>query len=180
MAFEARLANRFPELTDEFIAMVSDRYIELYEKLPARHLSKPTAVILERIEANIHELPRKASPHETDQPPMVDSSPITALSTRSIVATTITDIACYLQNAAALPIRPMSKPHWPMPWPNLVSAPRRSRSRLKRRRQSHRRAVAEEEKTTKHDVKALVIPSKPNYLPKPNPTSTLARPPMIS
>ena len=43
-----------PEFTDEFILEVSDRYIELYEKISGKKFEKADAVnVLERIELNV-------------------------------------------------------------------------------------------------------------------------------
>lgn len=52
--FQGRAQDQMPELTDEFIASVSDRYIELYEKIVGEKFIKADSDnILERIENNI-------------------------------------------------------------------------------------------------------------------------------
>lgn len=52
--FQGRAQDQMPELTDEFISSVSDRYIELYEKIVGEKFIKADSDnILERIENNI-------------------------------------------------------------------------------------------------------------------------------
>jgi phosphoribosylaminoimidazole-succinocarboxamide synthase len=52
--YSGQEGETIPELTDEFVAMVTDRYIELYEKMSGKKFNKtPTKNVLERVENNI-------------------------------------------------------------------------------------------------------------------------------
>lgn len=52
--FKGQEGQAVPELTDEFIQQVSDRYIELYEQLSGEKFIKaPADKVMERIEANV-------------------------------------------------------------------------------------------------------------------------------
>ena len=53
--FQGKSGQQVPEMTDEFVASVSDRYIELYEKITGEKFVKDDNGIdpLERIEANV-------------------------------------------------------------------------------------------------------------------------------
>ena len=52
--FSGQAGEIMPEITDEFVAMVSERYIELYEKLTGKKFKKtPTKDAAERIEQSI-------------------------------------------------------------------------------------------------------------------------------
>ena len=51
--FQGRPGEQVPEMTDEFVTSVSDRYIELYEKITGEQFVKDEADdILDRIENN--------------------------------------------------------------------------------------------------------------------------------
>ncbi len=53
--FQGRDGDVLPEMTDEFVRSVSDRYIELYEKIIGEKFVKEDASnILKRVEKNIH------------------------------------------------------------------------------------------------------------------------------
>jgi phosphoribosylaminoimidazole-succinocarboxamide synthase len=52
--FSGKTGEKIPELTDDFIAMVTDRYIELYEKMTGEKFKKEsTKNVLERVEKSI-------------------------------------------------------------------------------------------------------------------------------
>lgn len=52
--FQGRSGDVMPELTDDFVTSVSDRYVELYEQITGeKFVSAPTDNIEERIEGNI-------------------------------------------------------------------------------------------------------------------------------
>jgi phosphoribosylaminoimidazole-succinocarboxamide synthase len=58
--FQGKDGQEIPEMTDEFIQMVSDRYIELYEKVTGEKFIKvPTEVVIKRIENNINDYLKK-------------------------------------------------------------------------------------------------------------------------
>ena len=53
--FQGKDGQNVPEMTDEFVEMVSERYIELYEKVTGEKFNRvPTDGVLERIEENIN------------------------------------------------------------------------------------------------------------------------------
>ena len=52
--FQGKAGQQVPEMTDEFVQSVSDRYIELYEKITGEKFVKETSSdIMERIEGNV-------------------------------------------------------------------------------------------------------------------------------
>jgi phosphoribosylaminoimidazole-succinocarboxamide synthase len=52
--FSGQVGETLPEITDDFVTMVSERYIELYEKLTGKKFKKaPTKNASERVEASI-------------------------------------------------------------------------------------------------------------------------------
>jgi len=52
--FQGKEGQEIPEMNDEFVQLVSDRYIELYEKVTGEKFQKiPTDVVIKRIEDNI-------------------------------------------------------------------------------------------------------------------------------
>ncbi|MBN2520955.1 MAG: phosphoribosylaminoimidazolesuccinocarboxamide synthase, partial [Bacteroidales bacterium] len=54
--FQGKEGQVVPEMTDEFVEMVSNRYIELYENITGEKLTKTgTENILERIEKNVEQ-----------------------------------------------------------------------------------------------------------------------------
>ncbi len=54
--FQGKEGQKIPEMTDEFIKSVSDRYIELYEKVTGDKFIKiSTDIVLKRIEKNIND-----------------------------------------------------------------------------------------------------------------------------
>jgi len=54
--FQGKDGQQMPEMTDEFVTSVSERYIELYEQVTGEKFSRvPTEGVLERIEKNISE-----------------------------------------------------------------------------------------------------------------------------
>ncbi len=54
--FSGQDGQKVPEMTDEFVQSVTDRYLELYEKITGQTFVKPdTANALARIEANIND-----------------------------------------------------------------------------------------------------------------------------
>ncbi|NOX85459.1 MAG: phosphoribosylaminoimidazolesuccinocarboxamide synthase, partial [Chlorobi bacterium] len=59
--FQGKEGQQVPEMTDEFVESVSERYIELYEKVTGETFNRvPTEGVLERIEKNILEFLGKA------------------------------------------------------------------------------------------------------------------------
>jgi len=53
--FQGKEGQAVPEMTDEFVEMVSERYIELYEKVTGEKFNRvPTEGVLDRIEKNIN------------------------------------------------------------------------------------------------------------------------------
>lgn len=53
--FQGKEGQTIPEMTDEFVEMVSERYIELFEKVTGEKFNRvPTEGVLERIEKNIN------------------------------------------------------------------------------------------------------------------------------
>jgi len=54
--FQGKEGQTIPEMTDEFVQSVSERYIELYEKVTGEKFVKvPTDVVVKRLEKNINE-----------------------------------------------------------------------------------------------------------------------------
>ncbi|HEX5456554.1 MAG TPA: phosphoribosylaminoimidazolesuccinocarboxamide synthase [Candidatus Saccharimonadales bacterium] len=54
--FSGQEGQEIPEMTDEVVKNISDRYIELYEQITGRDFVKPTQTdIVKRIEANVNE-----------------------------------------------------------------------------------------------------------------------------
>jgi len=54
--FQGKEGQVIPEMTDEFVKSVSDRYIELYEKVTGEKFVKvPTDVVVKRLEKNIND-----------------------------------------------------------------------------------------------------------------------------
>ena len=52
--FQGKPGQSVPEMTDEFVASVSDRYIELYEKITGeKFVRDETENVLSRIENNV-------------------------------------------------------------------------------------------------------------------------------
>ncbi len=52
--FQGKPGQSVPEMTDEFVASVSDRYIELYEKITGeKFVRDETEDVLSRIENNV-------------------------------------------------------------------------------------------------------------------------------
>lgn len=59
--FQGKEGQQVPEMTGEFVESVSERYIELYEKVTGEKFNRvPTAGVLERIEKNILEFLKDA------------------------------------------------------------------------------------------------------------------------
>jgi len=59
--FQGKEGQQVPEMTDEFVESVSERYIELFEKVTGEKFNRvPTAGVLERIEKNILEFLKNA------------------------------------------------------------------------------------------------------------------------
>ena len=60
--FSGQISETMPELTDEFIRTVSERYIELYEKVTGKKFKKaPPKDAIERIETNVKNYLEEAS-----------------------------------------------------------------------------------------------------------------------
>lgn len=58
--FQGKEGQEIPEMSDEFVQSVSDRYIELYEMVTGEKFVKvPTDVVIKRIENNINEYLKK-------------------------------------------------------------------------------------------------------------------------
>ncbi len=54
--FQGKDGQQIPEMTDEFVSSVSERYIELFEQVTSETFNRvPTQGVLERIEKNINE-----------------------------------------------------------------------------------------------------------------------------
>jgi len=54
--FQGKEGQQMPEMTDEFVNSVSERYIELYEQVTGEKFNRvPTAGVLDRIEKNIND-----------------------------------------------------------------------------------------------------------------------------
>ena len=54
MAFKEKMVKRIPEMNKEFVKSVSERYIELFEKVSGTKFEKPELENpLERIEKNV-------------------------------------------------------------------------------------------------------------------------------
>ena len=53
--FQGKAGQQVPEMTDEIVASISDRYIELYEHITGEQFLKEEAVgdVLEHIEKNV-------------------------------------------------------------------------------------------------------------------------------
>jgi len=52
--FQGKEGQQVPEMTDEIVASISERYIELFENISGEKFIKaPTENILERIEKNV-------------------------------------------------------------------------------------------------------------------------------
>lgn len=52
--FKGEQGQKVPEMTDEFVNLVSERYIELFEKITGQHFQKAnTEDVMERVEKNI-------------------------------------------------------------------------------------------------------------------------------
>jgi len=59
--FQGKDGQQVPEMTDEFVNSVSERYIELYEKVTGEKFNRvPTAGVLNRIEKNVNDFLRKS------------------------------------------------------------------------------------------------------------------------
>ena len=59
--FQGKDGQQVPEMTDEFVNSVSERYIELYEKVTGEKFNRvPTAGVLNRIENNVNDFLRKS------------------------------------------------------------------------------------------------------------------------
>jgi phosphoribosylaminoimidazole-succinocarboxamide synthase len=53
--FQGKEGQQVPEMTDEFVRSVSERYIELFEQVTGENFNRvPTSGVLERIERNIN------------------------------------------------------------------------------------------------------------------------------
>ena len=53
--FQGQEGQQVPEMTDEVITSISERYIELYEQVTGEQFNRvPTEGVLERIEQNIN------------------------------------------------------------------------------------------------------------------------------
>jgi phosphoribosylaminoimidazole-succinocarboxamide synthase len=53
--FQGQTGQQVPELTDDFVQQISDRYIELYEELTGQKFARAAAEnVMERIETNVH------------------------------------------------------------------------------------------------------------------------------
>jgi len=50
--FQGKEGQQIPEMTEEFVNSVSERYIELYEKLPGKIIKSDSTDILNRVEKN--------------------------------------------------------------------------------------------------------------------------------
>ncbi len=58
--FQGKDGQQVPEMTDEFVNSVSERYIELYEKVTGEKFNRvPTEGVLDRIENNVNDFLRK-------------------------------------------------------------------------------------------------------------------------
>jgi len=58
--FQGKEGQKIPEMTDEFIESVSERYIELFEMITGEKFKKiPTEVVIKRIEENINTFLKK-------------------------------------------------------------------------------------------------------------------------
>jgi phosphoribosylaminoimidazole-succinocarboxamide synthase len=57
--FQGKDGQQVPEMTDEFVSSVSERYIELYEQVTGEKFNRvPTKGVLDRIENNINDFLR--------------------------------------------------------------------------------------------------------------------------
>jgi phosphoribosylaminoimidazole-succinocarboxamide synthase len=55
--FQGKDGQKIPEMTDEVVNNISDRYIELYEKVTGKKFIKPEGNdMIQRIEANINKV----------------------------------------------------------------------------------------------------------------------------
>jgi phosphoribosylaminoimidazole-succinocarboxamide synthase len=53
--FQGKKGQQVPEMTDEIVTMISNRYIELYEQVTGEKFEKSiSGMVLERIENNIN------------------------------------------------------------------------------------------------------------------------------
>ena len=53
--FQGNKGQQVPEMTDEIVTMISNRYIELYEQVTGEKFEKSiSGMVLERIENNIN------------------------------------------------------------------------------------------------------------------------------
>ena len=58
--FQGKEGQQVPEMTDEFVSSVSERYIELYEQVTGEKFNRvPTEGVLDRIERNINDFLKK-------------------------------------------------------------------------------------------------------------------------